>query len=311
MIVDDISHAIGGTPLLRLRRFAPEAKADLLAKLELLNPYSIKDRPVLFMVREAEEQGLLEPGGSVIEATSGNTGMALAMLCAARGYRCILVMSEIQSIERRQVLRALGAELILTPKEGGTKAARERAKEIAKETGAYYIGQHDHPGNPRAHEKTTAEELWRDTKGHIDALVAGLGTGGTLVGVARALKERKPSFRTIGVEPESAPFISKGIFTPHRMMGTAPGFVPGVLERDQIDEIVLVSEEEAFEACRRIARTEGILVGISSGATAVAAARLAGLPEWKGKTIVCIFADSGQRYLSVESLFSTTPAGAP
>jgi cysteine synthase A len=231
--------------------------------------------------------------------------MALAMICAARGYRCILVMSAIQSVERRQVLKALGAELILTPKEGGTKAARERAKEIAKESGAYYLGQHDHPGNPRAHQETTAEELWSDTKGEIDALVAGLGTGGTLVGVARALKERKPEFRTVGVEPAEAPFISQGIFRPHRMMGTAPGFVPGVLERDLIDEIVLVSEAEAFETCRRIARTEGILVGISSGATAFAAERLAGRPDFQGRMIVCVFCDSGQRYLSVEGLFSS------
>jgi cysteine synthase A len=305
MIVDDMSQAIGGTPLLRLRRFSPDAKAELLAKLELLNPYSIKDRPVLYMVRDAEEQGLLAAGGSVVEATSGNTGMALAMICAARGYRCILVMSAIQSVERRQVLKALGAELILTPKEGGTKAARERAKEIAKESGAYYLGQHDHPGNPRAHQETTAEELWSDTKGEIDALVAGLGTGGTLVGVARALKERKPEFRTVGVEPAEAPFISQGIFRPHRMMGTAPGFVPGVLERDLIDEIVLVSEAEAFETCRRIARTEGILVGISSGATAFAAERLAGRPDFQGRMIVCVFCDSGQRYLSVEGLFSS------
>jgi cysteine synthase A len=270
-----------------------------------LNPYSIKDRPVLYMVRDAEERGLLAPGGSVVEATSGNTGMALAMICAARGYRCILVMSAIQSVERRQVLRALGAELILTPEEGGTKAAREKAREIARDTGAYYIGQHDHPGNPLAHQETTAEELWSDTEGRIDALVAGLGTGGTLVGVGRALKERKPEFRTIGVEPTEAPFISQGVFRPHRMMGTAPGFVPGVLERDLIDEIVLVSEAEAFETCRRIARTEGILVGISSGATALAAERLAGRPELEGRTIVCVFADSGQRYLSVEDLFSS------
>lgn len=303
MILDDLSQGIGGTPLLRLRRFLPDAGAEVLAKLECLNPYSIKDRPVLFMLRDAEARGELARGGHVVEATSGNTGMALAMISAARGYRCTLVMSEIQSIERRQVLAALGADLVLTPKDGGTKAARAEAKRIAAETGAFYLGQHDNPANPRAHEETTGPELWEATEGAIDALVAGLGTGGTLVGCARALRPLKSGFRTIGVEPAQAPFISQGVFRPHRMMGTAPGFVPGVLERDLIDEIALVSEDEAFAACREIAHTEGILVGISSGAVGVVLRRLAADPAWAGKTIVGIFCDTGQRYLSVEGLF--------
>jgi cysteine synthase A len=303
MILDDITQAIGNTPLLRLNRFAPDAPAEMLAKLELLNPYSLKDRPVLAMIRAAEQSGQLSRGDTVVEATSGNTGMAIAMVCAARGYRSVLVMSEIQSIERRQILRALGAELVLTPASQGTSGARVEAKRIAAETGALYVGQHDNPANPLAHESTTAEELWRDTDGRIDALVGGLGTGGTLCGVARALKTRKPSFQTVGVEPAESPFISRGIFQPHRLMGTAPGFVPGVLERDLIDEIMLVNEADAFESCRRIAHTEGLLVGISSGATAIAAERLAARPEWKGKTIVCVFADTGQRYLSVDGLF--------
>ena len=303
MILEDVTQAIGGTPLLRLSRFAPGAKAEILAKLELFNPYSVKDRPALAMIRAAESRGELKPGGCVVEATSGNTGMAIAMICAARGYRCVLVMSEIQSVERRQVLAALGAEVLLTPRDEGTRGAREEAKRIAADTGALYIGQHDNPANPEAHEKTTAEELWRDTGGKIDALVAGLGTGGTLCGAARALKPKKPSFRTIGIEPESSPFISKGVFAPHLMMGTAPGFVPGVLQRDLIDEILLVSEDDAFEACRRIALTEGLLVGISSGAAALACERLARDPQWHGKTLVCVFADTGQRYLSVEGLF--------
>lgn len=311
MILDDMLQAIGQTPLLRLQRYAPNCPAELLAKLELLNPYSIKDRPVLAMLRDAEERGLLRPGGTIVEATSGNTGMALAMAATIRGYRCVLVMSEIQSLERRQVLRALGAELVLTPREGGTRAARERAQEIAADSGAFYVGQHDHPANPRAHEETTAEELWRDTDGRIDALVAGLGTGGTLCGVARSLRHRKASFRVFGVEPQESPVISRGVFRPHRLMGTAPGFVPGVLERELLEEILLVSEDEAFEACRRIARTEGLLVGISSGATAAAAARLAERPEWHGRTIVCVFADSGQRYLSVEGLFDGAVAADP
>jgi len=308
-ILDDFTQATGNTPLLRLNRFAPATGATLVAKLELMNPYSIKDRPVLAMVADAERSGLLEPGGTVVEATSGNTGMALAMVSAARGYRCVLVMSEIQSVERREVLRALGAKLVLTPKLGGTRAAREKAKQIAEKTGAFYLGQHDNPANPRSHEETTAEELWRDTDGEIDALVAGLGTGGTLCGVARAIKPRRPGFQVFGVEPENSPFISKGIFRPHRMMGTAPGFEPGVLDRKLIDEICLVSEEDAFEGCRRIARSEGLLVGISSGAVAVAAKRLAERPEMEGKLIACIFADTGQRYLSVEGLFDVYHGG--
>lgn len=303
MILDDFSQAIGNTPLLRLTRFLPDTPATVLAKLEVLEPYSIKDRAVLFMLRAAEDDGLLQKGGRIVEATSGNTGMALAMISAARGYRCTLVMSEIQSLERRQVLAALGAELILTPKEGGTKAARAEAKRIAAETGALYLGQHDNPANPRAHEETTGPELFDQTDGAIDALVAGLGTGGTLVGCARAIKPRKPSFRTIGVEPATAPFISQGIFRPHRIMGTAPGFLPGVLDRDLIDEIELVTEEDAFAACRELARTEGILVGISSGAVAVVLRRLAAQPAWAGKTIVGVFCDTGQRYLSVDGLF--------
>lgn len=304
----DITEAIGGTPLLALRRFAPECHVEgepgrLFAKLELFNPYSIKDRPVLSMVEDAVARGVLAPGGHVVEATSGNTGMALAMICRARGFRCTLVMSEIQSIERRQVLRALGAELVLTPKDGGTKAARAEAKRIAKETGAFYLGQHDNPANPRAHETTTAEELWTDTDGTIDVLVAGLGTAGTLMGVARALKPRKPDLQVIGVEPAIAPVISQGTFRPHRIMGTAPGFVPAVLERERLDGIELIEEDEAFAACRDVARTEGLLVGISSGACAAVARRLAAQPAYAGKTIVAIFCDSGQRYLSVEGLF--------
>ena len=295
MILGSITDAIGNTPLLRLSRFA--ADKEIYAKLELFNPYSIKDRPVLAMVDAAG----LKHDDVIVEATSGNTGMALAMICAVRGLRCVLVMSEIQSLERRQVLAALGAKLVLTPADGGTKAARAEAKRIAKETGAHYLGQHDNPQNPAAHEATTAEELWRDTDGRIDMVVGGLGTGGTLCGVARAIRPRKPSFQTVGVEPEESPFISQGVFRPHRMMGTAPGFVPGVLERDLIDRIELVSEEDAFEACRRIARTEGLLVGISSGAVAVACERLAE----PGKMTVGIFCDTGQRYLSVDGLFGT------
>ena len=309
-VLSSMADAIGETPLLELARFAPDAQPPLLAKLELLNPYSVKDRAVKSMLTSAVASRELLPGGQVVEATSGNTGIALAMLAAAQGFRAVLVMSEIQSVERRQVLRALGAELILTPKAGGTKAARARAKEIAVERGAFYLGQHDNPANPLAHEEHTAEELWRDTEGRIDMLVAGLGTGGTLIGVARALKPRKPDFEVIGVEPANAPIISQGAWAPHRIMGTAPGFLPKIIERERerIDRIETASEDEAFAACREIARTEGLLVGISCGAAAHVARRLAADPAHRGKTIACIFADSGQRYLSVKGLFQE-PAG--
>jgi cysteine synthase A len=215
------------------------------------------------------------------------------------GYDAVLVMSDMVSRERRQVLAGLGAEVVITPKEDGTKGARVRAKEIAAERGALYIGQHDNPANPVAHERTTAEELWRDTEGEIDVLVAGAGTTGTLTGVARALKPRKPSFRTVGVEPENSPFLSQGVFSPHRILGTSPGFRPKVYEPDLLDEIVLVSEQDAFDACRELAQKEGVLVGVTSGATACAARRLAERDELAGKVIVCVFADTGERYLSM------------
>jgi cysteine synthase A len=216
-------------------------------------------------------------------------------------------MSEIQSVERRRILRALGAELILTPKEGGTKAAKARAMEIQAETpGSFYVGQHDNLDNPKAHLETTGPEIWEDTGGAVDVFVAPLGTGGTLTGVAESLKARKPSVRVIGVEPAEAPFVSEGRFAPHRMMGTAPGFLPGIVEkrRDLIDEIVLVSEDEAFQRCRELAEKEGVLLGISSGAAVHAALRLSRDPAQAGKTIVAILCDSGERYLSVEGLFS-------
>lgn len=304
MILDNLAQAVGNTPMLRLSRFAPDTPATLLGKLELFNPYSLKDRPVLRMVKAAEEQGRLEPGGEVVEATSGNTGMALAMVCAARGYRCTLVMSEIQSVERRQVLAALGAELVLTHRDGGTKAARETAKRMATDRDALYLGQHDNPANPEAHVQT-AEEIWADTQGAVDVVVAGLGTGGTLMGIERTLRPRKPSIELIAVEPEEAPFISRGIFRPHRMMGTAPGFHPKVLEKERLDEIRLCSEPEAFAACRELARTEGLLAGISSGATTAVARRIARDPARAGQTVVCVICDTGQRYLSVEGLFQT------
>jgi len=227
----------------------------------------------------------------------------VAMVGAVKGYRVILVMSEIQSLERRKVLKALGAELVLTPRDRGTIGARERMKEMIRDDPSlFYVGQHVNPSNPLSHYDTTGPEIWEDTEGKIDILVAGLGTGGTICGAGKYLKERNPDIRLIAIEPRESPYISQGVFHPHRMMGTAPGFYPEVLDRDIIDEIRLVSEDEAFSMCRRIAREEGVLVGISSGAAAHAALGIA--DEDPGKVVVCIFADSGQRYLSVEGLFA-------
>jgi len=301
---ESILDLIGNTPLLALSRVNEDGRATVLGKCEFFNPIAVKDRPALWMIREAERRGDIAPGTTLVEATSGNTGMALAYIGRMRGYRVVLCMSEIQSVERRRVLRALGAELVLTPAELGTKGAKARAMEIHEETpGSFYVCQHDNTDNRLAHAQSTAEEIWRDTDGRVDVFVAPLGTGGTLCGVAEALKPRRPGLRVVGVEPAEAPFISQGRFRPHRMMGTAPGFVPGILDRDLIDEIVLVSEAEAFDATRAMAEREGVLVGISSGAAVHAALRLATRPENAGKVLVCMLCDSGERYLSVEGLF--------
>ncbi len=296
-----ITDMIGDTPLLRLGRLAPDCQ--IYAKCEFMNPLSLKDRAVLQIIEDAEARGELSPGCTLIECTSGNTGMAVALIAAVKGYKAILVMSEIQSLERRQVLRALGAELVLTPAAEGTAGARGRLKAICAEHHEYfYVGQHVNRSNPRAHYEGTGPEIWQDTDGRVDVLVAALGTGGTICGAGRYLKEEKSSVRLVAVEPAESPTISQGIFRPHRMMGTAPGFVPETLDRSIIDEIALVSEGEAFAMCRRLAREEGLLVGISSGATAhVALVQARSSAE--GSVIVCIMADTGQRYLSVEGLF--------
>lgn len=298
-----VADLIGKTPLLRLERLCPED--CVFAKCEFLNPISVKDRPVSRIIEDAEREGRLAPGDTLIEATSGNTGMAVSWIAAVKGYRAILVMSEIQSVERRKIMRAFGAELVLTPASEGTAGARARLKEMLAEHPEYfYVGQHVNPSNPEAHYRATGPEIWADTEGGIDILVAGLGTGGTLCGGGRYLKEQKPGVRLVAVEPANAPYISQGIFNPHRMMGTAPGFVPETVDREVIDDFFLVSEEQAFAMCRRLAREEGVLVGITSGATAHAAAALAARAENAGKVIVCVFADTGQRYLSVEGLFT-------
>jgi len=302
MIAENLTELIGNTPLLSLRAFAPEH--HILAKCEFMNPISIKDRPVREIIARAEARGELKPGDTIIEATSGNTGMALASIGNRLGYRVLIVMSEIQSLERRLTMKALGAELILTPAELGTKGAKAKLDEIcAEHPGYFYLGQHQNKDNPLAHYAGTGPEIWEATGGKIDLFVAALGTGGTISGAGRYLKEQNPSLQCIAIEPEQAPFISQGKFEPHRIMGSAPGFVPAALDREIIDAFELISEEEAFATCREIADTEGILVGITSGANAAVARRLASRPENTGKRIVCIFCDTGQRYLSVDGLF--------
>ena len=290
--------------MIYLRRFGRNLNADVAAKLEMFNPLSIKDRPVYYMIKEAEKRGRIKSGTTIIEASSGNTAIALAYICATMGYRLIICMSEIQSVERRNILKALGAELVLTPAEEGTLGARKRASELTESIAdSYYICQHSNPDNIRAHIETTAEELWRDTDGRIDAFVCGLGTTGTAMGVASVIKQHKPDFRLVGVEPAEAPMLSEGVFHPHRMMGTSPGWVPDLYDKSLVDEIILVSEEEAFSACRRLVKEEGVFAGITSGATAHAAVQLAKREEYRGKLITCMFADTGERYLSVEGLY--------
>jgi cysteine synthase A len=298
----NVMELIGKTPLLRLERLAKNDR--VYAKCEFMNPLSLKDRAVLQIIEDAEADGRLEPGSTLIEATSGNTGMAVAFLAAIKGYKAILVMSEIQSLERRKILTAFGAELILTPASEGTAGARKKLKEIvASHPEYFYVGQHVNPSNPKAHYQTTGPEIWADTDGQVEILIAGLGTGGTICGAGRYLKEKNPEMQLVAVEPEESPTISQGVFKPHRMMGTAPGFVPETLDREIIDEIFLVNEDDAFAMCRRIAAEEGLLVGISSGAAAHAALTIAERPENSKKIIVVIFADTGQRYLSVDGLF--------
>ncbi len=300
-ICKDITEAVGRTPLIELARFAPEGGARILGKAEFMNPLSsVKDRIGVSMVAAAERAGRLEPGKSVlVEPTSGNTGIALAFVAAARGYRLILTMPDTMSTERRNMLRALGAELVLTPGEKGMNGAIARASEIAAETsGAVILQQFENPANPDAHRRTTAEEIWADTGGEVDAIVAGVGTGGTITGVARVLKERRPGFRAVAVEPDDSPVLSGGEPGPHKIQGIGAGFVPGVLDRSVVDEVLRVTNEDAFAAARRLARTEGILAGISAGANVHAARQVAARPEFAGKTIVTILCDTGERYLS-------------
>jgi cysteine synthase A len=280
--------------------------AEVLAKCEHFNPLSsVKDRIGLSMVTAAERAGLIKPDTIILEPTSGNTGVALAFVCAARGYRLVLVMPETMSVERRALLKALGAELILTPGSEGMSGAVRRAEELAASDSRYFVPQQfKNPANPEIHRLTTAEEIWRDTDGRVDFLVAGVGTGGTITGVAEVIKARKPSFRAIAVEPARSPVLSGGKAGPHKIQGIGAGFVPDVLRVDLIDEIIQVSDEDAMAMARRLAREEGILTGISTGANAHAALQVAARPENKGKVIVFIACDTGERYLSTP-LFAT------
>ena len=289
------------TPLVESAPLCRRIDGSVWLKMDALQPSgSFKLRGVGHACREYAARGARR----IVCSSGGNTGMAVAYIASIRGYRAILVMSEIQSIERRKILKALGAELVLTPASQGTAGAKQKMQEILAEHPEYfYVGQHVNPSNPRAHYLTTGPEIWEDTGGEVDILVAGLGTGGTICGAGRYLKEKKPGVQLVAIEPQESPYISQGIFHPHRMMGTAPGFVPETLDREILDEIFLVSEEQAFETCRAIAHKEGLLVGISSGATAFAAMQVAARPENANKTIVCILADTGQRYLSVDGLF--------
>ena len=301
-VYGSILETIGNTPLVRIGKFAHEAgcRAEVLAKLEFFNPLSsVKDRIAVSMLEAMETDGTIGPGSVIVEPTSGNTGVGLAFACAAKGYRCILTMPDSFSIERRKLIRFLGAELVLTPREKGIGGAIEKAQEIIAGTEkAVMPWQFGHPANPAIHRRTTAEEIWRDTNGVIDALVLGVGTGGTLTGVADVLKARNRDLRVIAVEPENSPVLSGGKHSPHLIQGIGAGFVPDVLDRDLIDEVLLVSNQEAIETARRLALLDGIAAGISSGAALACAVRVARRDGMKGRTIVTVLPDCAERYLS-------------
>jgi cysteine synthase A len=297
-----IGSTIGSTPLVQLNRIADGLPARIFAKLEFFNPLgSVKDRIAAAMIAAAEREGKITPDTLIVEPTSGNTGIALAFICAAKNYRLCLTMPDTMSVERRKLLTHLGAELVLTPGAGGMKAAIDTAQEIlASRKNAFMPNQFANPANPQAHRETTAEEIWHDTEGQADILVAGVGTGGTITGISQVIKARKPSFKSIAVEPAGSPVISGGPKGPHKIQGIGAGFIPEVLDRSILDDIVTVTNEDAFETARELAKTEGILCGISSGAATWAALQVARRPESAGKMIVVILASTGERYISTE-----------
>ena len=299
-VADDITALIGGTPLVRLRGISESSGAQVLGKLEFFNPAnSVKDRIGVAMIDAAEDAGLLQPGGTVVEPTSGNTGIALAMVCAARGYRLVITMPETMSKERRALLRAYGAELILTPGPEGMGGAIGKAEELLKENQDWFMPQQfANQANPAIHRNTTAEEIWRDTDGEIDVLISGVGTGGTITGVGELLRERKPDVQIVAVEPEASPVLSGGAKGPHPIQGIGAGFVPDILDTEVFDEVIKAPAEDSMVMARRMARTEGLLIGISSGAAVWAASQVAARPEMAGKTIVVIIPSFGERYLS-------------
>jgi cysteine synthase A len=302
-IYSNITWTIGRTPLVRLNRMTKGLHADVVVKVESFNPMgSVKDRIGLAMIEAAEREGKIKEGTTIVEPTSGNTGIALAGICAARGYKLILVMPETMTIERRKLLKALGADLVLSPGTEGMRGAVNKAEQMAAEDPAlYYIPQQfRNPANPEVHRRTTAEEIWKDTDGKADVIVAGVGTGGTITGVASVLKKRKPAFKAIAVEPAESPVLSGGSPGPHRIQGIGAGFVPDVLRLELVDEIIKVSGDNAAATARRLAKEEGILAGISSGAATYAALQVASREEMKGKMIVVILPDTGERYLSTD-----------
>lgn len=302
MIYNDLTELIGNTPMMRLDALAKSegAKANIIAKLEYFNPAgSVKDRVAFNMITEAEKSGKLKPGATIIEPTSGNTGIGLAAVGAARGYKVILTMPETMSVERRNLVKAFGAEVVLTDGSKGMSGAIEKANELKKSIyGAIIAGQFENPANPQAHYETTGPEIWRDTKGKIDVFVAGIGTGGTVSGVGKYLKEQNPDIKIIGVEPASSPVLTQGHGGAHKIQGIGAGFVPETLNRDVIDEVITCTDKAAYETGNKIAKAHGILVGISSGAAVWAAIEISKRPEFSGKNIVALLPDTGDRYLS-------------